>query len=119
MRYKISFGRDGAAIVDTRKNDVDDMIVQALGMGVGKAIPMRMMESAWKKAKDKGDPSAMYCSSALQWSNMNTDLRYIKRMDVFVDTRNIIFRPMPPNAMLGPVSKDGKVRFEHYRSNLR
>ena len=118
MRYKISYGKDGAAIVDARKNDVDAMIEKSLKMGVGRPIPMSFVEGAYRKAKSMGHPSTEGCTSALQWSNLNSELRYVKSLDVFVDTRSIVFRPMPPNTKLGPVS-GGRVEFDRFRRRRR
>lgn len=106
MKYYLSLGWSGAAIVETPREDLDAMIAEAVRMGIGESISFEDMLKEYEEALDDEDSWAESCSDVYEYAE-GSEWGYNQNLDAFVFIQGLYWEPVPPNTMVGPV-KDGE-----------
>ena len=118
MKYLISFGPDGSAVVSGSIEDLGDLINQAVAYGAGDIYTKQEMvedfiSSEGRQPRDDDELYDFICDISLEPVD---DPRYDE--ECFVDVNYLNWMPVPPNTKLGLVER-GELEHTRYRSGLR
>ena len=119
MKYMISFFNGDDCVVEADRDDIVGAIRQAIGYGCGTVMEEHLA------FQDYYDYSGTEHGSPIDEEDFldfcaDVEIAWFPEQHVVVDIRNIEWRPVPPNTVLGPLDRSAfDRRYEPYRTVRR